>query len=577
MLRIATAVTILLLAIVVLGGPIPCLAADAQLTPDCPQWGGSPARNNVPNTGKLPTSWNVGQFDPRSGAWKNETAENIRWVARLGSESYASPVIAGGKVFCATNNGAGYLKRYPSDVDLGCLLAFNQADGAFLWQYSAEKLEAGRDIDWPDQGICCSPMVEGDRLWIVTNRGEVVCLDTEGFRDGENDGPYKSEAAEEPLESDVVWIFDMMGRLGSRQHNMACCSVTAAGNLLLVGTSNGVAGDEEMIPAPEAPSFIALDKTSGELIWADASPGENILHGQWGSPAYAVLGGVPQAIFPGGDGWLYSFLAEPAGDENRSQSGQERLPQAEDDKAGNRPAAGWKKPRLLWKFDCNPKDTVWEGGGVGDRNSIVATPLICDGLVYIATGEDPESGEGQGDLWCIDPTRRGDVSSELVVDAAGRPVSPRRYAAVDKDAGEKVVANENSAAVWHYRGKDADGDGKLSFEETMHRSLGSGAIRQGLLVIGDFSGLVHCLDAKTGSVYWTHDMLATIWGGPLLADGKIYIGDEDADLVVIRLDKQFEVIEEISMGNSIYGSPVGIGDTLYISTRSHMFAISEEK
>ena len=523
-----------------------CSVSAEELTPDCPQWGGTPERNNVPNTAVLPAEWNVGRFDFRTGEWKNETAENIRWVTKLGSESYGSPIIAGGKVFCATNNGAGYVKRYPADVDLGCLIAFDLADGSFLWQHSAEKLKEGRDIDWPDQGICCSPMVEGDRLWIVTNRGEVVCLDTEGFHDGENDGPYKSEVSEDRAESDVIWIYDMMGELGVRQHNMSCCSVTAAGNLLLVGTSNGVAGDEETIPAPEAPSFIALDKTSGELIWADASPGENILHGQWGSPAYAVLGGVAQAIFPGGDGWVYSFLAEPTED---------------------------KKGKLLWKFDCNPKDTEWEGGGLGDRNNIIATPVICDGLVYITTGQDPEAGEGQGDLWCIDPTRRGDVSSHLVVDAEGKTVAPRRYLAINEEAGEKVVPNEKSAAVWHYRGEDVDKDGKFSFEETMHRGLGSAAIRDGLLVIGDFSGLVHCLDAKTGMVHWTHDMLATMWGGPLLADGKIYIGDEDGDVVVLKLAKELEEINEVNVGNSVYSTPVAVGDTLYISTRSHLFAI----
>ena len=319
---------ILLVALLMAGVGVSGRLAAEDLTPDCPQWGGTAKRNNIPDTGKLPSEWNVGRFDFRTGEWKKDDAQNIRWVAKLGSESYGSPVIAGGKVFCASNNGAGYVKRYPADVDLGCLLAFDLTNGSFLWQHSAEKLKEGRDIDWPDQGICCSPMVEGDRLWIVTNRGEVVCLDTEGFYDGENNGPYKSEVSEDRSESDIIWIYDMMGQLGTRQHNMSCCSVTAAGDLLLVGTSNGVAGDEKTIPAPEAPSFIALNKNSGELIWADASPGENILHGQWGSPACAVLGGVPQAIFPGGDGWVYSFLAEPTDD---------------------------KKAKLLWKFDCNPQ------------------------------------------------------------------------------------------------------------------------------------------------------------------------------------------------------------------------------
>lgn len=528
-------------------------AQPAERAPSQPgewlQWGGSPTRNNVSAATGLPSEWSLGELDDKTGAWDRAGSKNIKWVARLGTESYGSPVIARGKVFCATNNGAGYLKRYPSNVDLGCLLAFRQSDGQFLWQFSCEKLKAGRDIDWPDQGICCTPLVEGERLWTVTNRGEVVCLDTEGFYDqGENDGPIANEPTGDAHEADVIWRFNMMRQLGSVQHNMASCSVTAAGDLLLVCTSNGVDGNHESIPAPEAPSFVALDKHTGKLLWADNSPGRNILHGQWGSPAYAVLGGVPQALFPGGDGWLYSFLAE------RSESG---------------------KPELLWKFDCNPKAAVWGGNGQGDRNELIATPVIWEGRVYLATGQDPEAGEGQADLWCIDPTRRGDVSSELVVDRQGKPVPPRRTQAVDEKAGERVVPNPNSAAVWHYRGHDANRDGKLDFEETFHRTLGMVAVKEGLLVVSDFSGLVHGLDAKTGKRHWTHDMMAAVWGSPLVADSKIYLGDEDGDVVVLECSTKLNVLAENTLNSAVYGGPVAVGRVLYIATRSHLMAIEQ--
>ena len=83
--------------------------------------------------------------------------------------------------------------------------------------------------------------------------------------------------------------------------------MTAAGDLLFVNTSNGVDEGHINLPAPAAPSFVCLDKNTGKVMWTDNSPGTNVLHGQWSSPAYAVLGGVPQVIFGGGDGWLYSF------------------------------------------------------------------------------------------------------------------------------------------------------------------------------------------------------------------------------------------------------------------------------
>jgi outer membrane protein assembly factor BamB len=519
-------------------------AAAAEETPagtatelDWPQWGGSPARNNVAAAKNLPAEWTVGEFDRKTGKWLAKGAKNVRWVARLGSECYGSPVVAGNQVFCATNNDGGYLLRYPASVDLGCLLCFSRADGRFLWQHSAEKLKAGRNVDWPKVGICCCPLVEGNRVWTVTNRGEVVCLDTEG-RKGE---------------SQVLWTFDMMGRLGSVQRYMVSCSVTAAGDLLLVSTGNG-RDPNDKLPAPQAPSFIALDKKTGKLVWADSSPGENLLDGQWSSPAFAVLGGVPQAIFGGGDGWLYSFEAKPSPD---------------------------GKPKLLWKFDCNPKQAKWDGGGSGDRNTIVSTPVIYEGRVYLATGRDPEAGEGPGDLWCIDPTRQGDVSAEVVVDRDDQPVPHRRLQAVDKEAGEKVRANPNSAAAWHYRGQATAGGekagGDQDFKRVMHRSLGMPAIKDNLLVIGDFSGLVHCLDAKTGKAHWTEDLLSAVWGSPLIADGKVYLGNQDGDVVVFELGPKAKVLAKNAMGGAVYGTAAAAGDTLYIATSNHLFAVAAEK
>ena len=155
---------------------------------DWAQWGGDSRRNNVPEVTGLPEQWDVGGFDRKTREWKKDDAENIKWVAPVGSQTYGNPVVADKRVYIGTNNGSGYLLRYPSGVDLGCLIAFDEATGKLLWQHSSEKLSTGRVHDWPLQGICCAPYVEGKRLWYVTSRGEVACLDTEGFHDGEDDG-----------------------------------------------------------------------------------------------------------------------------------------------------------------------------------------------------------------------------------------------------------------------------------------------------------------------------------------------------------------------------------------------------
>lgn len=517
---------------------------------DWGQWGGAPERNNTPEGKNIPTDWEVGDFD-KEGKWIPGSGKNIKWVAQLGSQSYGNPVVANGKVYLGTNNGAGWLERYPADIDLGCLLCFDDADGRFLWQHSSEKLPTGRVHDWPLQGICCAPLVEGERLWFVTSRGEVMCLDTEGFHDGENDGPFTGEQFTSKDEADVIWVFNMMEKLGVSQHNMCSCSVTVVGDVVYVNTSNGMDESHINLPAPNAPSFIALDKNTAEVLWTDSSPGNNILHGQWSSPTVAELGGVVQVLFAGGDGWLYSF----------SEAGH------------------GKKPELLWKFDCNPKESKWALGGRATRNNIIGTPVVYGGLVYVAVGEDPEHGEGIGHLWCIDPAKRGDVSPELAfkVSDLTKPIPHRREQAVIPEEGEVARANPNSAAVWHYSEYDANGNGKIEFEETMHRTIGTVAIKGDLLFIADFSGLLHCVDAKTGKPHWTHDMLAASWGSPLIVEGKVYIGDEDGDITIVELSPELNVIAEINMGNSVYSTPVVANDILYISNKTHLFAIRHDE
>ncbi len=607
---------------------------------DWGQWGGSAVRNNTSDGKNIPSEWNIGSFDTKTGKWNKDEAQNVVWASALGSQSYGNPVVANGQVCVGSNNGAGYLKRYPASIDLGVLLCFNEKDGKFLWQHSNEKLPTGRVHDWPLQGVCATPLVEGDRLWYVTNRGEVICLDTKGFYDNKDNGPVTNEpgrlfdvnrseepgkdkladilkglkagevtttladefkAAGLPLpkeatvsadgdnfkihfkpasgvdreivlrmegpklavykliniddkdEADVIWRMNMMRPpLGISQHNMCSCSVTAVGDILYVTTSNGVDEGHVHLPAAQAPSFVALDKNTGKLLWADNSPGENVLHGQWSSPSYAILGGVPQVIFGGGDGWIYSFK----GDGTQHDG----------------------KPELLWKFDCNPKEAKYVLGGRADRNHVIGTPVIYDGLVYVGVGEDPEHGEGVGHFWCIDPTKRGDVSIDLVYNRKdpSKPIPHKRMQACVKEDGDFTKPNPNSAMVWHYGGFDSNKNGKIEFEETMHRTCGTAAIKDDLLYVADFSGLFHCLDAKTGVPYWTHDMLAAAWGSPLIVDDKVYVGDEDGDISVFKLSKEMELIAENPMSSSVYSTPVVANNTLFIADKDHVFAIRGE-
>ncbi len=457
------------------------LFAGAALAADWPMWGGHPDRNMVSTEKGIPTSWDVND------------GTNIKWKAEIGSQSYGNPAVAEGLVCIGTNNNL--LRDPQQDGDRGVIMCFDEKSGEFQWQMTHTKLESGRVNDWPEQGVCSSPAIVDGVVYYVSNRAEVIALDAKGFKDGENNGVDDEEFSGEN-DGDVLWRYDMIEELGVFPHNLATSSPLVVGDMVFVNTSNGVDESHINIPSPLAPSFIALNAKTGELVWENDAPGDAVPHGQWSSPAYAVIDGVEQVVFAGGDGWIRGL---------NPKTGEE-----------------------YWKFDCNPKDSEWKQGR-GDRNNLIATPVIHDNKAYIAVGQDPEHGEGVGHLYSIDATKRGDITE--------------------------------TGQVWHY---------------PFRRTISSVAIDGDMLYAANFSGFFHAIELATGKQVWEYDLLAAVWGSPYVVDGKVIIGDEDGDVTVMKAGATQEVLSEPNMGNTVYSTPVAANGVMYIMTRSHVYAIAAE-
>ena len=60
--------------------------------------------------------------------------------------------------------------------------------------------------------------MEGNRLYYVTAECQLRSLDTQGFRDGANDGAYQDEPFQDNAAADIVWELDICGRLGVFPH-----------------------------------------------------------------------------------------------------------------------------------------------------------------------------------------------------------------------------------------------------------------------------------------------------------------------------------------------------------------------
>jgi outer membrane protein assembly factor BamB len=445
----------------------------------------SPLESTIVHTGNPPVDWDT------------TTGRNIVWSVELGDETYGRPVVAGDVVYVGTDNARQMNPAFQNDA--GVLMAFQAKDGQFLWQDVAPRVERGlREFLLPS--TTSTPYVEGNRLYYITAECQLRNLDTQGFRDGTNDGAYQDEIFQDDAAADIVWELDICGRLGVFPHEATRSDVVPVGDLLIVSTSNGLNEGHTRVPSPRAPSLIAVNKHSGDVVWRAIGAGAQVLHGQWSSPVAANVNGRMQVLFGGGDGWLRSYDAA---------SGHE-----------------------IWRFDGNPKDARWlPRPGVFSRGFILASPVFAGGRVFVAMGQSPEHGNAPSLIHAISPGGQGDVTASRVLWTS-------------RDVG-RVVATPIE--------------------------------KDGLLYVADVGGVVHCLDAATGTLVWQHDTYAAIWGSFLLAGDRLYVGNEDGSMTILRTGRRKEMIGEIEMDGALYSLPARIGDALWLTTskRLHLIAAKD--
>jgi len=336
------------------------VAAGVGHAVDQPQWGEAWSRNMVSSEHGLPAS-----FDPKTG-------ENIKWSAELGTETHSTPIISGRKVYIGTNNG------HPRDPqqqgDRGVLMCFDEATGKFLWQLVVPKREEDVYFDWPKSGIASPATVEQDRVYIVSNRGEVLCLDA--GRSGE-----------------IIWRFDLTTGAGIWSHDAAHSSILIHGNHLYLNTGTGVDNTHKRIRTPEAPSLVVLDKRDGRLLARDNEHiAPNIFHSTWSAPSLGKVNGRELIFLAAGNGVLYAFDTLKKEQAHTSASNQTPL-----------------SLHAVWQFDFDPaapKTNVhqFNSNRREGPSNFYGLPVFFQKRIYLAGGGDLWWGKNEAWLKCIDPS-----------------------------------------------------------------------------------------------------------------------------------------------------------------------------
>ncbi len=477
---------------------------------DQPQWGERGSRNMVSRERRLPDA-----FDPKTG-------ENIRWVIPLGTETHSTPIVSGGRVYIGTNNGN---ERDPKHRgDRGVLLCADEKDGQLLWQLVVPKREEDPYLDWPKTGIASAATVDGDRVYVVSNRGEVICLDARGMANG-NGGPFSQEGAHmtpkgdpqlEPgaLDADILWIYDMVSEAGIWTHDGAHSSILVDGPYLYINTGTGVDNTHRKIRTPDAPSLIVLDKATGRLVARDQERiAPNIFHCTWSSPSIGTLAGRKVIFFAAGNGIIYAFEPVPSIGLNAGSDG------------------ALKK---LWQYDFDPSGPKQEVHRFTSNrregpSNIYGMPVFKNGRLYVGGGGDLWWGKNEAFLKCLNTVGAGDVTS--------------------------------TATVWTY--------------PLEKHTLSTPAVHDGLVFMADSGKRVHCVDAFTGQPYWDHEANGDFWASPMVADGKVYIGSRRGDFLILGATKEKRLLASIEMGSPISGSATPANGVVYVATMTHLYAIAQ--
>jgi outer membrane protein assembly factor BamB len=484
-----------------------CVYSSLAQGKDSPQWGEKHTRNMVSDETGLPTTFNV------------ETGENIKWSVSVGSYGYATPVASKGKVLIGANNADQRDPRH--EGDRGILLCLNDSDGSLAWQLVVPRIEGDRHNDWPMIGICSPPTIEDNRVYVLTNRSEVLCLDLNGQSDG-NDGTFQGEgwymapSGEFPYQvtskdADIIWSYDLKTELGLCPHDSPHASILIDGDFLYLNTCNGVNFKHLETNALNAPSLIALDKKTGRLVAKDNEHfGPRIFHSSWSSPSMGEVNGQKLVFFAGPDGIMYAFEA--------------LLQTAPRDQV--------QLFNKIWQFDCDPtapkKDIHAYLNNRKEGPSLsFGMPVFYKNRIYVTVGGDIWWGKKEAWLKCIDATKKGDITA--------------------------------TGLIW-----------SLPLEQP---SASTPSISNGLTYITDCGKNLYCIDAENGQPYWTHKLKMDSWSSALVADKKIYVGSRGNDFWILEEGKTLNVLDSIALDSPINSTPVASQGVMYISTTNKLYAI----
>lgn len=175
-------------------------------------------------------------------------------------------------------------------------------------------------------------------------------------------------------------------------------------------------------------------------------------------------------------------------------------------------------------YDASTGKLIWECAGLG--SNVIPAPVIHNGVVYVM------SGHREPNLLAIQLGREGDLT------------------------GTDAVLWTNNRGN-SYTGSPVLHDGKLYF-------------------VTD-SGMISCLDARTGKPYYHQQRLPKSYNfksSPVGANGKLYLATEEGDVVVVKMGEKYEVLAVNTLTDQTFiATPAISVGNIYLRSQEALYCI----
>jgi len=308
-------------------------------------------------------------------------------------------------------------------------------------------------------------------------------------------------------------------------------------NFYSIAASPLLAGDTLFMLCDQAEGsfLVAVNKNSGKELWRRNRPARL---GSYSTPILYPASGKPRAVVVSGSRWVDAYD----------------------------PATG---------------KSLWALGDVG--SGPVSSPVLAGDMLFVNAPNHTEHGwpPFDGVVKEHDKDGNGELSREEVAEAW----LAEHFGWLDDDADGVISAKDWKAIGEHmvndnwgvYGIRLPDGKGKPEIVWNYRKNVAdiSSPLVHGGVFYMVLDGIVTSLDAKTGELLKRGRLgegSPKVYASPIAADGRIYIGTLEGEMVVLEAGGEWDTLATVDLGDEIWASPAIADGKLYVRTRGKLYS-----